>query len=437
MLYICIPTHDEAPTVGVLLWRIRKVFQDYAREYEVLVYDDASSDGTREILEPYEKALPLSVLGGKTRVGYAKAVEALMREAANRTRYPRRDAAILMQADFTDRPEEIPELVKRFEGGADIVVGEPQLPADAPEQIRKLHKYAGWLPKLWPLKRGVTVPGVKHPYGSMRLLRIATVRDLLRGLDAAPLRRAESTWQTNLDLLAAAVPHARRVETVETALRYDLRMRDTRRNAKPEAWSLAKAAWAARGRKLSGSVTAVATSGTAAPPSVAPTTSQATAPATPAARAEPARAPARPPMRAPAAAPTPARSAPATQAATQAATLAAETTPDGAVEGARDAAPDGARERSRRKRSRNKRGRGDRPRDDRPQPGGGLGAEPALNDAPPPASFEASDAASDVADGGDGGEGGADAAANPQDAANARARRSRRSRRGGRRRREG
>ena len=55
MLYICIPTFDEAPTVGVLLWKIRKVFEEFSREYEILVYNDASTDATAETLEAYTK----------------------------------------------------------------------------------------------------------------------------------------------------------------------------------------------------------------------------------------------------------------------------------------------------------------------------------------------------------------------------------------------
>jgi len=78
VLYFCIPAFNEAPTVGLLLWRLRKVFQEQPREYEVLVYDDGSTDATAETLEPYHKVMPLTVLGG-TRVGYARAVDALCR----------------------------------------------------------------------------------------------------------------------------------------------------------------------------------------------------------------------------------------------------------------------------------------------------------------------------------------------------------------------
>jgi len=75
MLYICIPSRNEAPTVGLLLWKIRQVFASTPREYHLLVGDDASTDATREVLAPYAKVLPLTILRSEKHQGYARTVE--------------------------------------------------------------------------------------------------------------------------------------------------------------------------------------------------------------------------------------------------------------------------------------------------------------------------------------------------------------------------
>ena len=62
MIYFCIPSHNEAATVGLVLWKLRRVLEESAREYQLLVGDDASTDATAEALAPYLKALPLTVL---------------------------------------------------------------------------------------------------------------------------------------------------------------------------------------------------------------------------------------------------------------------------------------------------------------------------------------------------------------------------------------
>lgn len=222
MLYICIPSFDEAPTIGVLLWRIRKVFQDYSREYEILVYNDGSTDATAETLESYTRVLPLTVLGGERRVGYAGAMNALFAAAVQRTRYARRDAVITLQGDFTDQPEHIPEMVKRFEGGADIVIAETAVPPVTPKAVRRLRRVAPWV-----LRPFVKTPGVSDPFGSFRLYRVSVLRDALKAAGDAPLIAGEG-WAANVDLLLNTAPHARRVETLALAPRYDLRPRESR-----------------------------------------------------------------------------------------------------------------------------------------------------------------------------------------------------------------
>lgn len=241
MLYICVPAYNEASTIGVMLWRIRKVFQEFDREYELLVYDDGSDDATAETLQPYTEVLPLTVLGGSQRVGYARAIDALVRTAVERTNYGRRDAIVMMQADFTDQPEHLPELVRRFEGGADVVIAQRTTQND-PAHVRRLRRFGNWV-----LRAFAGRTPAQDPFASYRLFRVSVLRELVKARGEAPIVQGDR-WTANADLLLGVLPYARRTELLPLDARYDLRARETRVRPLADGLELLRFARGARGR---------------------------------------------------------------------------------------------------------------------------------------------------------------------------------------------
>lgn len=223
MIYICIPTHDEERTIGVMLWKIRNVMADFQRDYQILVADDASTDETQEVLEPYTRILPLTVFRNPRRRGYAASLEMLLREAVRRSTYPKRDVVVTLQADFTDEPDEIPTLVKRIEGGADIVTSNmgPGL-AGAPRAVRWTWRVLRFL-----LRRMKWPDEVTDPISGFRAYRLFTIKKAVEARPDALLGGWEG-WAANAALLRAVAPYARRVEETPVTLRYDRRARPTR-----------------------------------------------------------------------------------------------------------------------------------------------------------------------------------------------------------------
>ena len=223
MVYICIPSRDEDRTVGVLLWKIRQVMTDLGRDFRVIVLDDGSRDGTRALLEKYKRVLPLTVISGKEPIGYGRAVEKLLRAASGHTRYPKRDAIVTMQGDFTEHPDHLPALVKSFEGGADIVFGEPVSEAVAPPfTVRLARRLARFV---LGRRFGTAPPG--DPLQGFRAYRAIVVRKALREARNRPLVNTDG-WAANAELMNALTPHARRVASVPLEKRYDMRRRPTR-----------------------------------------------------------------------------------------------------------------------------------------------------------------------------------------------------------------
>jgi glycosyltransferase involved in cell wall biosynthesis len=231
MIYVCIPSFNEAPTIGLLLWKVRQVFAAFPREYQLLVLDDGSSDGTSAVLERYTRVLPLTVIRHEERRGYAASVEELLRQAVERTDRPKRDSAILMHADFTHGPNFIPDLVRRIESGADIVIAQSRLEGE-PSRTRRLVR------RLAPvLLRGVvSVPGVSDVVSGFSVFRLVTLRNAFR-TQPPPLLTMEG-WAANAELYDRAARHARRVETIAAVERGDLRQRPSRLTSWDAAMSI-------------------------------------------------------------------------------------------------------------------------------------------------------------------------------------------------------
>ncbi|HYC31812.1 MAG TPA: glycosyltransferase family 2 protein [Gemmatimonadales bacterium] len=221
MIYVCIPSYNEAPTVGLLLWKIRQVFAGFAREYQLLVLDDGSTDSTNEVLEPYSRVLPLTVIRHDRRQGYGASVEALLRQAVELTDRPKRDAAILLHADFTHNPLVIPDLVRRIESGADIVVAEGRLERETSRSYRLLRRFAPYL-----LRGVVSVPGVRDLVSGYSILRLVALRNAIRSHPGRLL--VTDGWAANAELYWRAGRYARRIEAVPSVERHDLRHRPSR-----------------------------------------------------------------------------------------------------------------------------------------------------------------------------------------------------------------
>jgi glycosyltransferase involved in cell wall biosynthesis len=233
VIYVCIPAHDEAATLGVLLWKTRKVMGEFGRDFRVVVHDDASTDDTAQVLARYQRALPLTVLRSKERIGYARSVEALLRHVQADASYPKRDCAVVMQGDFSEDPQDAVALVKAIEGGADIVAA--SVPVDERALSRGVRIVRWAARKMLP---GGSASAVADPLVGLRAYRVIVLKKALRDR-AEPLVTSEG-WAANVELLDKLVPHARRVAEVPLEARRSKRVRPSRFKTWPTLVALAK-----------------------------------------------------------------------------------------------------------------------------------------------------------------------------------------------------
>ena len=116
-LSLVIPAYNEAESLPLLLEEIRAVCEAHSIDYEVIVVDDGSTDGTFNRVRDMAAAdSRIHAVRFRRNSGKAAALAEGFRRA-------RGERVITMDADLQDNPAEIPPLLKMLDDGADMVSG--------------------------------------------------------------------------------------------------------------------------------------------------------------------------------------------------------------------------------------------------------------------------------------------------------------------------
>ena len=111
---VIVPTYNEAGSLPQLVQRLGAALR--GRDWELVVVDDGSPDGTADLAEAMAPAQPVRVVRRAAKAGLASAVVAGFADA-------RGDTLVVMDADLSHPPEIVPQLLAALDSGADLAIG--------------------------------------------------------------------------------------------------------------------------------------------------------------------------------------------------------------------------------------------------------------------------------------------------------------------------
>jgi dolichol-phosphate mannosyltransferase len=135
MISVVVPIFNEEENISLFHEAVANALMDTGEDWEVIYVNDGSKDSSLDLLRGVQAADSHVVVVDLSRNwGHMGAISAGLQTA-------RGDAVVLMDGDFQDPPEVLPELVEAWRGGAQVVVAVRR----SRQERRKL------LAKLFPL----------------------------------------------------------------------------------------------------------------------------------------------------------------------------------------------------------------------------------------------------------------------------------------------
>jgi polyisoprenyl-phosphate glycosyltransferase len=149
--------------------------------YEMIFVNDASTDGSLNLLESLQKSHPITVINMSRCFGVTPCVLAGFSEAQG-------EAVVYMDSDLQDPPEIIPEMISKYKAGAEVV------------HTTRTHREGEGPIKLWLTRRAYRTINkfsdinLPENSGDFKLLSKKVVEEILNLKEYDPYMRGLSVW---------------------------------------------------------------------------------------------------------------------------------------------------------------------------------------------------------------------------------------------------
>ena len=136
-LSIVVPAHNEAQNIARLLERLESVLRD-REDWELIIVDDGSTDDTLSVIKQFaSRTRQLRFLALTRNFGHQTALKAGLDHASG-------DCVISLDADLQHPPELIPEMIRSWQSGYEVV-NMVRLDANVPLMKRLTSRFFYWL----------------------------------------------------------------------------------------------------------------------------------------------------------------------------------------------------------------------------------------------------------------------------------------------------
>jgi dolichol-phosphate mannosyltransferase len=218
IIYICFAAFNEEQDLPGLLERIQKLPPQGYR-YQIIAYNDGSTDGTQQLLERFALVFPVAIIGDSRNHGLGYGINRLI-DTLCETSSNNSDVAVFCDADNSHDPETISLMLQKIAQGSDVVIASR---FQAGSSVYGFPQYRALLSRAasWYFRMLLPIKGVKDYTSGYRAYRVAALKNAKQKYGGQLIH--ETGFSCQVELLSKLAPSAK-IDEVAMTYYYDRKL---------------------------------------------------------------------------------------------------------------------------------------------------------------------------------------------------------------------